>query len=95
MLNELKLCPFCGGEAKVWMNRDGEHYRVACGNIYCDMSPSTDWCKSVASAAGIWNNRSQVTECDEAKAIGRREAIDAFETFLLELKGERDAETQD
>ena len=88
MLNELKLCPFCGGEAKVWTNRDGEHYRVACGNVYCDMSPSTDWCKSVALAAGIWNKRSQLTECDEAKAAGRRELIEQLKEFLFEREDE-------
>lgn len=56
MNNELKPCPFCGGEAK--MERyDSSLMYIRCSNNKCLVDPKTVFCKSSEQAIRIWNTR--------------------------------------
>lgn len=61
MSEELKPCPFCGGEADPdgWMNGDGE-----CG-------PECESCGATASSVIVWNRRAELT----AIKAGQGEAV--------------------
>lgn len=61
MSEELKPCPFCGGEAdpEGWMNGDGE-----CG-------PECESCGATASSVIVWNRRAELT----AIKAGQGEAV--------------------
>ena len=51
-MNELKLCPFCGGKAKCRENSAFGHY------IYCTKCNTTsDFYASSAAATKVWNRR--------------------------------------
>jgi hypothetical protein len=58
MSEELKKCPFCGGEAKtksrVWGGK--KKFRLYCGNRKC-LSVITHWYDSFAEAIAAWNKR--------------------------------------
>ena len=55
MSEELKLCPFCGGEAEVEDCRYG--YYVSCQSPTCLVSPETGDYESKAAAIVAWNRR--------------------------------------
>ena len=67
---ELKPCPFCGGEAKLyydWSDETGEWFSVGCDNDDCLMAlhdiaydykcVSTGWRKFKEEAVSAWNTR--------------------------------------
>ena len=54
MPNELKPCPFCGGEAEV-RTTDLGTYKVVCIECPTDMGRYWSWAKKEAIAA--WNRR--------------------------------------
>ncbi len=58
MMSELKPCPFCGGEAKLYVRSIhgllfGDYYWVKCED--CNAETASDFEKSVAIEA--WNRR--------------------------------------
>ena len=57
MENELKPCPFCGGAAEVYCDREmgGSQYRIKCTNCPADVGRHWYWKKNDAIAA--WNRR--------------------------------------
>lgn len=59
MSDELKRCPFCGGEAVVSsFGREGdEHFWIECSNAFCPVSPETCEFGSEADAIAAWNRR--------------------------------------
>lgn len=59
-MNELKPCPFCGGEAYICKENIPYHptsYAVDCGNDRCDVDPSTDFFEDKEKAIEAWNRR--------------------------------------
>ena len=55
MSEELKPCPFCGGEAGVEICGDG--YYVTCQSHKCLISPLTGDYETEAAAIVAWNRR--------------------------------------
>lgn len=56
MTDELKPCPFCGGEAKI-ERYDSSLTYVKCANSKCPVDPCTMSCRSREQAIKIWNTR--------------------------------------
>lgn len=56
MNDELKPCPFCGGEAKI-KRYDSFLVYIKCGNSECFVSSETVFCRSIERAIHIWNTR--------------------------------------
>lgn len=56
MTNELKPCPFCGGEAKI-KRYDSYWAYVECSNSKCLVVPCTVFCRNREQAIKIWNTR--------------------------------------
>lgn len=56
-MEELKPCPFCGGEALSWPAYDPGWWQVGCSNDECVLFCYTPSCVSVEEAACIWNTR--------------------------------------
>ena len=82
MSDELKLCPFCGGEAEVHeigvtiecVHTDGtrdayEMVAVGCVNDECPVMPCTKASGSVAEAVEKWNARAAATDEQFAVAV--------------------------
>ena len=58
MSDELKPCPFCGGEAK--MNRVGNGvYEIVCSNNGCRVQPETPRVGDETEAVKAWNTRAE------------------------------------
>lgn len=60
MSNELKPCPFCGGEAEetiTYADNAPMFYSVHCGNGNCTCRPSTQMCSDGKIAREFWNER--------------------------------------
>lgn len=73
MSNELKPCPFCGGEARLyhdWSSETGDWFSVDCNNDDCLMASQrsawdytcvgTGWRKSKEEVINAWNIRDGV-----------------------------------
>ena len=59
-MDELKPCPFCGGNAMIIANRhrhDQTTFYVKCNNINCGVIPETYEVNSINYAIEIWNGR--------------------------------------
>ena len=56
MSEELKPCPFCGGNPVLIQNAPG-YYAVGCLGRDCRMSLRTCYCYTVEEATKIWNKR--------------------------------------
>lgn len=82
MSDELKLCPFCGGEAEAHeigvtiecVHTDGtrdayEMVAVGCVNEECPVMPCTKASGNVAEAVEKWNARAAVTDEQFALAV--------------------------
>lgn len=55
---ELRECPFCGGEAKVWQGNKSYHWAIECNRCDIDMPSAEDsWFTSEANAIKAWNTR--------------------------------------
>ena len=69
-MSELKPCPFCGGEARIYMNDsdlDNILYYCMCTNDNgCDVQPYTLDHYTEAEAAAAWNTR-HVETCKRVK----------------------------
>lgn len=59
-MEELKPCPFCGGEAELWASEDGI-YGVWCSNPDCYMDVDTRDRTSKEAAIEAWNTRYERT----------------------------------
>ena len=60
MTEELKPCPFCGGEAKVMRDKCIEVYFVGCSNDKCLGFSALGWTYETAEEAiKAWNNRNE------------------------------------
>lgn len=59
MNEELKPCPFCGGQASIHEKTEYIYtvYRVACGNTMCGCKPSTPFSQKKVNAISKWNTR--------------------------------------
>lgn len=85
-MEELKPCPFCGGEASVYYfaHYDSE-CTVTCSNPNCRASVSARSCESMTTAYNrarkLWNRRAERTcrikeECDEVETdLGTMEVL--------------------
>lgn len=60
-MEELKPCPFCGGEADMRENKSSyvPRYYVCCGNVDCWMLVSTCNRETPEQAAELWNRRAE------------------------------------
>lgn len=66
-MDELKPCPFCGGEAKLHQTTYGNNiaaYVVWCGNRNCDVSPTTRYRRFRKEAIEAWNRRAEDEELE-------------------------------
>lgn len=54
---ELKRCPFCGGEAKLFTVKSTGEFYVGCCNGLCDVIPATWIVDNETEAVNAWNNR--------------------------------------
>lgn len=81
MPEKLKLCPFCGGDAKVICNYEVRPYlfAIACSNPVCDVSAGTMDEASAEQAAKCWNTRPREyalqKRIDELEAAARTEDV--------------------
>ena len=57
MSDELKPCPFCGGEAQVQHDYERGEYRVLCFGDKCNLVPSTFFFEKKSRAISAWNTR--------------------------------------
>ena len=64
MSEELKPCPFCGGEATLFQIKCITHsnggagmFQVKCVNLQCNVSPKTMYESSKDEAIVAWNRR--------------------------------------
>lgn len=66
MTDELKPCPFCGGEAELqddlW-REDKVFYRAVCGDMECQGHYCNYWSMTPEEAARRWNTRHERTCC--------------------------------
>ena len=62
-MEQLKKCPFCGGEAKALTRSDGYEFTeyVMCGNCEAE----SGWFKTKAEAIAAWNTRKQLERYKE------------------------------
>ena len=58
---ELKKCPFCGGEARIYITGDNDGYRVACKKILA-CGAKLEWFDKEEDAIEAWNNRATEAE---------------------------------
>lgn len=61
-MNELRPCPFCGGEARIHASHHGDthYYQVECGNEYdCGAWPTVRVHHTEAEAIAAWNSRAE------------------------------------
>ena len=100
-MEELKRCPFCGGEA--WLREftglnKSINYYVECGYIECAVSPETAIFETPEEAVAAWNNRKPVEDVleqleavkdNDVKVYGKRYAADSFAAGYAE--GTKDA----
>jgi len=59
--SDLKPCPFCGTAAieqgKMAESDTATHWRIQCGNPFCEMECRTNIQASISSAERIWQER--------------------------------------
>lgn len=62
MLNKLKPCPFCGGEATLQRYFDTYEeiaFYVTCSGEFCEVSPTTNDFRTEQEAIEAWNQRAE------------------------------------
>ena len=82
MMDELKPCPFCGGEASTRLFYKGK-YRVHCNA--CD-AHSGDVCDTEADAIDAWNTRAERT-CTQIDVTDTRKPYTTHMTECSECGG--------
>lgn len=79
MSDELKCCPFCGGEAKI----SKQHYGPDSGHVvYCVNCHTTGWTLPTPEEAAKWRNNRAVPRCND---IQRPKEPPTFEIVLSML----------
>ena len=69
-MNELRSCPFCGGNAE--LIHSGGKYTVSCGRGGCMANIS--WCPDIDSAVKAWNTRTPVwISCSERMEVEKHD----------------------
>jgi len=56
-MSELRLCPFCGGEAQIQHDRQCGVCRVICFGDTCNVVPATFEVEKESEAVRFWNTR--------------------------------------
>lgn len=56
-MNNLKPCPFCGGNPQLQHDDIDNSYTIECTNNECNMNPSTPYCDTEEGAIEYWNDR--------------------------------------
>ena len=64
MENELKPCPFCGGDAIIDYGMGINKYWVLCDNEKCGLRPMTDAYANKSVAKKVWNRRATDERAD-------------------------------
>lgn len=81
---ELKPCPFCGGEAYLLegepstanFNEGAVHFAVACGTLGCQVLPKANlWQMNEDDAVNAWNTRPSMQDCAEEISKTLEEAL--------------------
>ena len=57
MANELKPCPFCGGEPTVSYDADDKWFLIECLNDDCPFIVQGQWHLDMEEAIEAWNRR--------------------------------------
>lgn len=75
-MEELKPCPFCGGDARVQKVNAivGVKFTVCCGNCYCMSHETTYLVNTMEKAVEAWNRRSN--ECNRDELIKAADKLD-------------------
>lgn len=62
-MNELRECPYCGGEAHIAerITYGGKMYGVSCSTPLCPGSEPWPWCMDAEYAIRAWNTRPDTT----------------------------------
>lgn len=59
--NDLKVCPFCGTkaieQARLADNTTDMHWRISCGNPFCELDCATKIFAAKADAERVWQER--------------------------------------
>ena len=76
MPNELKPCPFCGGEAVIDYGRGLRKYWVRCNNPMCFVMPETDCHEDKSIVREHWNMRAD--EKQDAELAKLHDAISEY-----------------
>lgn len=79
-INELKPCPFCGGEASNAMNC-GDDFNEFPFSVECnECAASTDCFSDDGSAVAAWNTRAALSDLEQARSEieGMRKALEPF-----------------
>jgi hypothetical protein len=66
---ELKPCPFCGGEADLFSYKGaakGIRWGIRCGNLSCEIKPAASGYHSIEEAIAAWNKRARLIDCAHA-----------------------------
>lgn len=88
MSDELKVCPFCGGEARAFRCEESGTFDVQCQQ--CGAIPfigsRTSERKTMADVIAAWNARAAVTDEQFAMAIHNGEAWQRVRTCRYEPK---------
>lgn len=90
-MEELKPCPFCGGDARVQKVNAivGVKFTVCCGNCYCMGHETTYLVNTREKAVEAWNRRAD-DSYGSRKTIDREELIKAADTIENLIKGDED-----
>lgn len=79
MTNELKPCPFCGSEAKLFTARGKCNQIVRC--VACNVSPGYRQTKKEAIEA--WNTRAEPQKVAIANVTFTQEQLDEIKEYCL------------
>lgn len=65
-MEQLKSCPFCGGEARVKIGIYSKLVFVRCSNYTsCKVNPTTEWFDTEKKAIEAWNRRAKDGEVSD------------------------------
>lgn len=87
-MNELKCCPFCGGEAKICNGSNvivGNQFLIRCKEINCTIRPKTDWHTSLEEAIKHWNTRKPMANIVEKLEELKKDSSQGCEKVNQEL----------
>lgn len=82
-MSDLKLCPFCGGDARVQKVNAivGVKFTVCCGNCYCMGHETTYLVSTREKAVEAWNKRAN--DCDREALLALAKDLDDAKRVLV------------